>query len=279
MMHSLTMRSLNPFQRVDEDMAMANIRANLERKCQEFAPALVVNDGHFVICGSGPSLPSFVEEIRNERKQGRTICAIKGAHDLLCENGIEPDCFVTCDPKPKIEVIKHANEKTIYLLASRVHPALYDLLEGKNVVMWHSAASMGKAEIKKGDKPKWEDLKLTPECDLWKGRFAVGGGTTSGLRAVYIGFLMGFRKFILYGMDSCLAADNFTKRFTGENIGPNKPIDVIVNGRRFFANGAMALQASEFQEIYNLLPITVEAKGDGLIAAIIKARKERGLPA
>ncbi len=55
---------------------------------------------------------------------------------------------------------------------------------------------------------------------------------------------------------------------------------MIVNGKRFWANGAMAQQAQEFQQYYAIMPdLQVTVKGDGLIAAIVAARQKRGYPA
>ena len=88
---------------------------------------------------------------------------------------------------------------------------------------------------------------------------------------------MGFRKLVLYGMDSCLAKDRMTKRFTGENVGTSKVIDIIVGGRRFFCNGALADQAAQFHRLLQALPgLRVEVKGDGLLAEIMKQRNLRG---
>ena len=102
---------------------------------------------------------------------------------------------------------------------------------------------------------------------------AVGGGTTSGMRAINIGYLLGYRKFVLYGYDSCNRADGI-KRFTGEMTGPTMDVYVGPEGKKFTCNAAMAQQANEFQMIYSVMPdITVEAVGPGLIAAIIKERQ------
>ena len=54
-------------------------------------------------------------------------------------------------------------------------------------------------------------------------------------------------------------------------------MDVYVgeSRRKFVCNGAMAQQAKEFQMIFTVMPdITVEAKGDGLIAEILKVRRD-----
>ena len=108
------------------------------------------------------------------------------------------------------------------------------------------------------------------------GKLAVGGGTTSGLRAINIGYLLGFRNFVLYGYDSCNRADGL-KRFTGEHTGP--AIDIWVggpSGKKFNCNMAMAQQANEFQKLFEVMgDITVDVKGPGLIAEIMRVRNEQ----
>ena len=275
-MQSLTLRSLKILEAGQSSPTAEHIRSSLARGLSEFSPAIVFNDGYFVIVGSGPSMPSHLEEIREERKKGRPVCAVKGTHDWLIEHDFEPDMFVSCEPRER--PFKHTSKRTTYLLASRCPPTLFDQLKECEVVLWHSAASKPGAIPTEGKAIlDWDDLDMLDECNEWKGRFGVGGGTTSGLRAIMLGFLMGFRKFILYGFDSCLAKDRQTKRFSGENVGTGKVFDVIVGGKRFWCNGALAQQATEFQMVYEGLPnITIEAKGDGLIAEILKQRRIRG---
>jgi hypothetical protein len=99
------------------------------------------------------------------------------------------------------------------------------------------------------------------------------------MRAINIGYLLGFRNFMLYGYDSCNRADGI-KRFTGEMTGPTMDVYVGAEKRKFTCNAAMAQQANEFQMIYSVMPeITVEAKGPGLIAAIIEERRKMALAA
>lgn len=240
-----------------DESNIENIRINLQRGLPEFAPTIVKNDGVFVIVGSGPSMPAQIDRIKIEVDLGRPICAINGANDFLIENGITPDLFVTCDPRPMPQNFKNPGQETIYLLASRCHPSSFERLKDHKVMLWHS----------------WSHEK---ECAELRGRLVVGGGTTSGLRAVNLGYVMGFRKFRLYGFDSCLK-DKTVKRFTGEKAG--QLIDVIVNGEVFWCNAAGAQQARDFQYLYKIFHgINIEALGGGLIAAIIEARKSQGLP-
>lgn len=275
-MHQLNLSSLRIVKAGTEDSLADNIRTNLARKCPEFQPALCFHNGHMVIVGSGHSLPQFIESLKRERREGRPICAVKGAHDFLIENEIEPDLYVSCEPRER--PLKHLSDRTVYLLASRCSPSLFDQLAGKRVVIWH-ALGAPKMAAATGKPLAWDDLNLEPECEIWKGRLGIGGGTTSGLRAINLCYVMGFKNITLYGFDSCLAPDKDTKRFTGEKVGDGWKGDVIVDGRRFWCNGAWAQQATEFQELYKGMDMHVEAKGDGLIAAILAARRKRGLKA
>lgn len=235
-----------------------NILSALARGLPEFQPAFFPHDGTMVVCGSGPSLPSFLEELKGEREKRRPIVAVKGAHDLLCEHGIEPNVFISCEARPRLENIRRKNPNTLYLLSARCAPEVFDWLSDCNVMVFHTFAPQ------EGEMPELAGKQL------------VGGGTTSGLRAVTVGYLMGFAKFVLYGFDSCLAPDR-RKRFDSGQMRPEQTVTRILRGRRFLCNGAMAMQADEFQEYYNVLPgVTFEVKGDGLIAAIVAERRRLG---
>jgi hypothetical protein len=278
-MHQLTNRSIQTVTAGTPESNADNIKSCLARGLPEFAPTPCIHDGTFVIVGSGPSLPKMAEEIREQQKLGRPICAIKGAHDFLMEQGIEPDLFVSVEPRER--PLKYLSDKTCYMLASRVAPSLFDQLKDKNILVWHSFSSNTNHPPKMVDgKPlHWKDFNPLPECEVWRGRFGIGGASTSGLRAFNIAYLMGFRKIILFGMDSCLAEDKYTKRFSGENIGDSKVIDVILpgSGKRFFCNGALASQAMEFQEVIGMFKdLKVKVRGGGLLAAIMEDRAMKG---
>ena len=234
------------------------IRAALDLGLPELAPAIVKHDGHMVLAGSGHSLPAFIDEIRRERDQGRPLLAVNGAHDLLCAHDLIPDLFVTTDPRDLRHNLRHKNAQTVYLLASRVAPEVLDHLKGCKVMLWHSYGA-------------------PDEMAAFDGRkvLRVGGGSTSGLRAIALSYMLGFRHMVLYGYDSCNDAQG-RKRFDGGTVSNNT--DVVVGGRTFTCNMAMAAQASEFQTCtYGLFPdIHLEAKGDGLIAAILEERRKQG---
>ena len=239
------------------DELCSNIRSALARGLPEFSCSPVKHDGRLAIVGSGWSMPDYIELIRSHRAKGQPIIAVKAAHDFLVERGIDPDLWVNLDPRDRTDGIQRLNDRTIYMPASRCTPSTFDYLKGRRVLLWHSWAP-------------------GPEVDaIGPGKLAVGGGTTSGLRAINIAYLMGFRHVTLYGFDSC-NNDKGEKRFTDAMTGAAIDVYVGGTGKRFTCNMAMAQQANEFQELFNVMPdLHVEAVGPGLIAAILEERLNR----
>lgn len=236
----------------------AHIESSIARGLPELVPAICSHDGTFVIVGSGPSLANYIDDIKQEQEKGRPICAIKGAHDYLVENGVFPELFLSIDPRDRRNNVQRESANTVYLLASRCCPELFDHLKDRNVMLWHAMCGEDENEVISKHQ-----------------KYMIGGMSTSGLRAVNIGVYLGYRNFVMYGMDSCNAPDGITKRIDGSLTGQRQ--DVIVGGRKFVSNVAMAKQAQDFQYLYEILPgIHIDVKGDGLIAAIVSERKRRG---
>jgi hypothetical protein len=142
------------------------------------------------------------------------------------------------------------------MIASQCHPAMFDNLDGYQVTLWHPYVKKGQ------DRPKNSML--------------IGGGTTSGLRAISLFYVLGYRQFELFGFDSC--NDGKLLRVNGEGLKDgDKLIQVKIDpqGEIFHCNTAMALQAEHFQTYYEYLPdATFNGHGHGLIQAIIKKREQ-----
>lgn len=240
------------------DGITAHIEHSIGLGLPELSPAICSHDGNMVIVGSGPSLFEHVDEIRKEQESGRPICAIKGAHDYLISHDIYPELFLSIDPRDRRNNVQRESKDTVYLLASRVCPEMFSHLKGRNVMLWHAMC---------GDD---ENEMLSKH-----NKYMIGGMSTSGLRAVNVGVFMGYRNFTMYGMDSCNGSDGITKRIDGSLTGQRQ--DVVVAGRSFICNVAMAKQAYDFQYLYQILPgVHIDVKGDGLLAAINAERKRQG---
>jgi hypothetical protein len=165
--------------------------------------------------------------------------------------------FLSIDPRDRRNNVQEKTENTIYLLASRCSPALFEYLSDRKVMLWHALSS-------------------AEENTLMIEKYRIGGTTTSGLRAVNVAYFMGFRKVVMYGMDSCNAPDGITKRIDGSLTG--QTTEVIVDGsfKKFTCNIAMAQQAMDFQKLWSMMPdIEVEIHGEGLLQAILEERKKR----
>lgn len=245
-MYPLDLRGVEAFGSPEE--IRSNIVTNLARGLPEVVPGPLPHDGSFVLCGSGPSLLDHVDEIKAEKALGRPVVAIKGAHDVLVAHGVIPDVYLSVEVRDR--PIRTPQKECLYLLASRCPPGLFESLKDYSVQVFHT----------------WDGKEPIPEL---KGKPLLTGGSTSGLRAVTVGYAWGFRRFVMYGYDSCLAQDGKTKRITGESVEEHKTLYVHVGNRAFKTNGAMALQAQDFRDMIRYLPdCQFEVKGDGLIAAI-----------
>jgi hypothetical protein len=236
-----------------------NIRHSLTLGLPELQLGICRHDGTFVICGSGPSIEKHIEDIRKDQQDGKTICAVKGSYDFLRSHGITPDLYLSVEPRYK--PVNDPAPNSVFLLASRCHPQMFKDLKSFRVYLWHSWST--------------ED-----QMELLRGRPCIGGGTTSGLRAVNVGYCLGFTKFKMYGMDSSLGTRG-EKRVGQDRLGENvstTTVRVEADGPEFVTNMAMAAQAQDFQSIYDVMPeITVDVIGTGLIPAIWNQRKARGL--
>jgi len=233
-----------------------NIRYALSLGLDELQMAPCKHDGSFIVVGSGPSLEFQIDNIRSEQEAGRPICAVKDAYDYLVSHGITPNLYISVEPRYR--PVKNPSKSSAFLLASRCHPDMFRDLKGYCVYLWHSWSE--------------EDDK-----DLLKAKMCIGGGSTSGLRAVNVGYCLGYRKIIMYGMDSCLGVKG-EKRVSQLTLGKQvSKTNVIVGDKEFICNMAMAAQAQDFQHIYTVMPdLSIQVKGGGLLSAIIEERKKKG---
>lgn len=237
-----------------DDTLLAQIEANSKRGLPEFIPYPNPHRGVVALVGSGPSVQGELDSILEQRKRGRLIIALKGAHDFLIENGIRPDWCMMLDPQEKIvNCVKHHTKEVTYFIASQCHPKVFDTLKERYVILWHALSGIG-------------------EEKLLENRVLIGGGTTTGLRAMNMIYSLGYRHAHLYGFDSCVDDEGYKRINVHTEDGKDKAgklIDVWVGKRRFFANPAMAAQAQEFQQAMAVLKgMKVNLHGDGLIQAL-----------
>lgn len=95
------------------------------------------------------------------------------------------------------------------------------------------------------------------------------------LRALPLMRMLGYRKFHIYGWDSCIREDAHHAYAQPEN-DDTRLTEVTVKGRTFKCHPWMAVQAQEFITITRMLAdeIEMEIYGDGLIAHIVRSHAE-----
>ena len=240
----------------EDDTLFANMDAAIARGYPQVKQAQPIKTGAILLVASAPSVKGQLELIKKMKAAGSPIVAIKGAHDWLIENGVMPDYALAIDPQEHRIAFYKPQASVHYMIASQCHPKMFDNLDGCQVTLWHPYVKKGQ------DRPK--------NCML------IGGGTTSGLRAISLFYVLGYRQFELFGFDSC--NDGELLRVNGDGLKDgDKLIEVKIdpNGETFDCNTAMALQAEHFQTYYDYLPdATFNGHGRGLIQAIIKKRNQ-----
>jgi uncharacterized Rossmann fold enzyme/SAM-dependent methyltransferase len=200
-----------------------------------------------VVC-YGPSL----EDTWTEIEKCDDIITCSGAHNFLTERKIIPTYHMDVDPRRhKINLMGTPNIKTQYLMASCCHPQMWEHLKGMNVKLWHVFSN------------EEESNRILP-----KGEYAITGGSSAGLRAMTLAYLLGYRNIHVFGMDGCVTAASHA----GEH--PNyvkKTKTVTFNGKEFQTTSSMLYCAKEIPNELNQMP---DAKfkfyGKGLAQEIFK---------
>jgi hypothetical protein len=194
------------------------IRANCSRGLR--SPRAGAYSGEIQVAGSGPSL-------REVLPLG-DIAACNNAWRTIADTGSIPKFIICADPRiENAEWFKGAPENATYLIASRCHPKVFDVLSGKRVLIWHVAseeeASLGLRDL-------------------------IDGGSTIITKALNLLSFMGFERFKLFGCESCYALDG------SHHASPQRWHDreerrpFQVGDRMFVAAPWMAAQAAEIVE-------------------------------
>lgn len=255
-----------------EEAIRSNVETNLKGPWMDIGPH-ATNDGEVIILGGGPSLREFEDEIKQRRGAGAKVVALNGAGNWAKERGISPVNQFVVDARPFNARFTHpVDEANLYFVASQCDPSVLEGLPLNRTFLFHTAVG------------SIRDL-LDKYRPLW---FDASGGSTVFLRAICVLTMMGFRKFHVYGVDSCITKKNVYKHEEG-NTGlriedvhhaysqpenDNAPvIPVIVKGKTFYCHPWMISQAQEFMDLIRIMGHIIEfnVRGPGLLSWIIES--------
>lgn len=253
---------------------LANVRVNVLRDLEWFTGFGDEGKAVAIICGA-PSMKDSLPEIRAQQRRGTRIVSVNAAWRFLVANGITPDVNIMLDARPQMaEMTQGAPASMRWLLAAQCDPSVFDALAGREVVLWHNGYD---------DNSKLKDV-LAPWWDGPNERccILVPGGSTVGLRALWLATFSGFRTIHMYGIDGSYADDGSHHAYAqGLNEG-EATIPVTRGEKTYRCSLWMARQASEFVQTWRDLqdfcdpatgkpdPVTLHVHGRGLIPDIAR---------
>ena len=198
---------------------------NIRQACSsDVAPVRPVkaHEGHAVIVGGGPSLKDSLEEIKQRKEHGQTIFSTNATAGWLFQNGIKPDYHIMLDARPENAAFIPPFEVT-KLYASQCDPSVTGQADG----IWH-ALMEGVLETTDHQQAAY-----------------IGCGSSVGLKAMGLAYLLGFRNMHLYGMDSSYRDGEHHAYSQSLNDG-ERVVDVTMGGKEYRAAAWMTQQVNEF---------------------------------
>lgn len=238
------------------DTALAeNIKATKDRGL----PLVGVGDLQsqpLILCGSGPSLDKYFPMVR-AAWPAAPVMALNGAYRHLVErHGIIPAYYAQLDARRVntnflYGLPDHVLNKTEFLLASQVHPSMFELAPRDRTRVFHLNTPSAKAQF--------------PDEGLY---FGSRGGTIGSTAIALAAVSLGFRTIILVGYDSSYDKGRSHAPDQPQNEGI-KTLPVFVEDREYETTPAMAKQVEQFRpflkDLTDLIPeLDVRLCGEGL---------------
>lgn len=178
--------------------------------------------------------------------------AVNGAGKLFTRAGKAPTYWAACDPQEMVaSFFDDAPEQTVYLIASKCHPAVFEALKDRQVVLWHF-----------GDEDGYEDLTAD--------RAQILRMPTITLCALELGDRLGYVGFDVYGWDGCFYGHQH--HAVQQDNGKHDIITLGI-GPTIFPTSMSWIYEMDFAVQYlQLVPRDVVVHGPGMIGAMLKAQ-------
>jgi len=262
-----------------EDHRMENVASACAREHLPWFTGFRDEGSACVIVGGAPSMLEHLSDIRWHARQKKTrIVTVNNAWRVLAEHGVTPDAHVILDARAdNAEFLNGAPKGMRLLLASQCHPDVFDAAEatGAEIAVWHCAFGDNDA--------LWKVLEPWKET---KPIILVPGGSTVGLRAMWLAVFSGFRTLRMYGVDSSYA-DNGDHHAYPQALNDGETVLEVARGaKRYRCAPWMVRQAAEFEEQWREYrryvdfegkpaPVTVHVHGVGLIPDIARGLRDQ----
>ena len=236
--------------------------------CKLDLPWLVpqpANNKTLIIVGGSPSLKDNMASLKMKARMGAHIMSTNGTLKFLTDKGTTPDFHAQFDARPEnVGFVRSAPKNVSYLIGSMSDPSVLETLKDRSVILWHGGFDVEKQlEI-------LEPYKNRPIV-------IVGGGYTIGMRAILLGFHLGYRKFVLYGVDSSFSGDKH-HAYPQKLNDNDRPVVAAYQGKEYNVAPWMYRQAMNFEEMHAAMlkrGCTIKVVGEGLIPDMCKYLNEQ----
>ena len=237
-----------------EEKILANMEHNARAKPHGWVKREPEHGGVALICGGGPSIEDYLEQIAAAKAAGGTIFALNGCSSFLRRHGIKADYQVILDAQPATAELVDLDAKA-HLFASQVDPQLFELVP--DAILWHATHG-----------------EIAPEYPWYEHDYTmIGGAVTVGNASLVLAYALGFRKIECYGFDS-----SHRKRQSHAYRQPMNDGDPLTelefNGTKYLCSLTMRAQVKHFMErVRSLLEAgcRIWVHGDGLLPAVFHA--------
>lgn len=255
---------------IEEEAIRANVRTNLDAGWQQVRP-YEPQHTEVMILGGGPSLNDQLDTIRQMRDAGAKLVTLNGAYHWAIEHGLPVSAQIVVDARPFNARFTHpVQDRTLYLIGSQCDPSVLEGLPKERTFLWHTTAEAIRDILEEKCPGEW---------------FGVPGGCTVLLRAIPLLKMLGYRKFHLFGCDSCTTEVERINEASGNSVFAHEhhayvqpendgvPLyPAIVGNRTFHCTAWQIAQATEFMSLIRVMGdlFELEVHGEGLLAWILQ---------
>lgn len=211
-----------------------------------------------VIVAGGPSARDDALWERLARDPETVTVALNNALTLFTDRGLVPTYWCACDQQALVAdfLPDDPPRGVIYLLASKVHPAVFDKLAGRDVRLW-----------------RLDDYGREP------GKLFVPCAVSITLVTQGLFRFLGFHRFEMYGWDGCYI-DGAHHAVAKEHDASHDQTVTLRNAegenvRSFATTGPWMAEANDaaIQALnFRTMGYELVVHGDGMFAAILKGR-------
>jgi hypothetical protein len=236
---------------VSDERCRQNIEASLERELPD-----AVERHKLIIIANGPTARNV-----DLRKIVHATLALNGSIKLFMEQGLAPTYWAVCDPQEHVAnfIPDDPPQETIYFVASKCHPTVFEKLKGRKVYLWHISDHHA------------------PE------RWHVAPSSSVTITACWLMNRLGWTDFEFWGWDGCFMDGKHHASNNDDwsavpvvtlNYGGKMEGNQIIGGKEFSTTRTWAAEARGAEQFFQLaeyFDIGIKIHGDGMMECARKS--------